>query len=259
MKEQVIESDRRLAIGLTIGCHALLILFLLLYILHSPISPYPAFAGGSGLEVNFGNSNHGFGDNKFAQLIPLDLQYVSSSKNENCLTHELGEASNISNNNKEIININSSVVDNSKTYHRSKNLNRQGIVGNDGNQGNEAGDVNSNNYTKKTGKGNYPFGKDGNGIDQYPGYLYDTPGRKIKLLVKPDYESDEQGKIVVTITIDQNGTVIKAYAGAIGTTIPNQTMQKQAENAALKSKFDAKSDAAVEQQGTITYIYKKLN
>lgn len=81
----------------------------------------------------------------------------------------------------------------------------------------------------------------------------------MKALAKPAYNSDEQGKIVVTITVDQNGTVTKAVAGARGTTISNQDMWKQAEKAALKSKFTAKSNAAIEQTGTITYIYLKLN
>lgn len=258
MTEQAVVSDRRLALGLTISCHALLVLFLLFFILRTPIPPYPDLGGGSGLEVNFGNSAQGFGNNKSYQLIPLDLQEVSASKNDNFLTHNLGEASNINGNNNNLINISAPVVDNSKTYHRPKSMNDQGIEGKQGNQGNENGDVNSNNYKGKGGKGNDPDGGKDVGI-KGPGYLCDIAGRKINMLVKPDYESDEQGKIVVTITVDQNGTVTKAFAGAIGTTISNQVMQKQAEKAALKSKFNAKSDAAVEQQGTITYIYRKLN
>lgn len=265
MEEKVAESNRGLAIGLTIGYHVLLILFLLFFILHTPIPPYPDLGGGSGLEVNFGNSEHGLGDNKSEQLIPVDLKDVSASKNDNYLTHDKGEATNIKssnnpNNNKNVITINDPVIDKSKLY-KPKSKNNQGIAGGEGNQGKENGDVNSNNYSGNGGSGGGSGSGNGTGIGNGdgPGTSYNLSGRKAKALAKPIYDSDEQGKIVVTITVDQNGNVTKAVAGARGTTISNQDMWKQAEKAALKSKFNVKSDAAIEQQGTITYKYLKLN
>ncbi|MGD0711183.1 MAG: hypothetical protein ABR968_08355 [Bacteroidales bacterium] len=265
MEEKVAESNRGLAIGLTVGYHVLLILFLLFFILHTPIPPYPDLGGGSGLEVNFGNSEHGLGDNKSEQLIPVDLKDISASKNENYLTHDQGEITDIKSSdnktdNKNAIKINDPVVDNSKLYHKH-NSNNQGIAGGQGNQGKENGDVNSSNYTGNGGSGGGTGSGNGTGIGngEGPGTSYNLSGRKVKALAKPAYNSDEQGKIVVTITVDQNGTVTKAVAGARGTTISNQDMWKQAEKAALKSKFTAKSNAAIEQTGTITYIYLKLN
>ena len=71
--------------------------------------------------------------------------------------------------------------------------------------------------------------------------------------------TDEEGKIVVSITVDQNGNVTKAVAGVKGTTCSNQKLWKICEKAALSSKFDAKSDAAIEQKGEITYVFLKLN
>ena len=71
----------------------------------------------SGLEVNFGNSEHGLGDNKSDQLIPVDLQDVSASKNDNYLTHDQGEVTDIKSSdtktdNKNAIKINDPVIDN---------------------------------------------------------------------------------------------------------------------------------------------------
>jgi TonB family protein len=76
-------------------------------------------------------------------------------------------------------------------------------------------------------------------------------------LLKPSYNSEDQGKVVVTITVNKEGKVIKAIAGAKGTSVSDQTLWKMAETAALRSTFNAKSDAAEEQKGTITYRFVK--
>ncbi len=83
-------------------------------------------------------------------------------------------------------------------------------------------------------------------------------GRKVNKssLVKPAYNIQESGTVVVKIWIDQYGNVKDAQAGADGTTITNSRLWAAARTAALKAHFDMKSDAPALQEGTITYKFK---
>lgn len=74
-------------------------------------------------------------------------------------------------------------------------------------------------------------------------------------LPKPAYKSQETGKVVVTVWVDQYGTVKKAQAGAEGTTVTSTELWTAARNAAMNTHFNMKADAPVLQEGTITYIF----
>jgi len=265
MREDVENTNRSLAVVLTIAYHGILFLILFFFILKTPIPPYPEVGGGSGLEVNFGNSDKGFGDNKSEQLVDVETQALSGSNNDNYILQDKEDAPSISSKNKKVkektvIKINDPVVDQGKLYHKKSNQS-QGIAGGVGNQGKENGDVNSNNYTGNGGSGGGNGSGNGTGVGNGngPGTLFNLAGRKNLYLPKPAYDSDEQGKVVVSITVDETGKVTKAIAGAKGTTITDKSLWKQSEQAALKAKFSPKSDAALEQKGTITYIFLKLN
>ena len=82
-------------------------------------------------------------------------------------------------------------------------------------------------------------------------------GRKINksTLVKPTYDIQESGKVVVKIWVDNYGNVKRAEAGADGTTISNAKLWAEARSAAMKAHFDQKIDAPAMQEGTITYIF----
>ena len=75
-------------------------------------------------------------------------------------------------------------------------------------------------------------------------------------LAKPAYTVQEQGVVVVTVWVDQYGTVTRAQAGATGTTVNNNTLWNAARDAAMKTKFNTDGDAPAMQQGTITYIFE---
>lgn len=75
-------------------------------------------------------------------------------------------------------------------------------------------------------------------------------------LPQPTYDIEKAGKVVVTIRVDQLGTVTNAIPGAQGTTVQDATLWKAAQEAALKAKFNKSSDAPAVQEGTITYIFK---
>ncbi|QYJ67501.1 energy transducer TonB family protein [Flavobacterium litorale] len=83
---------------------------------------------------------------------------------------------------------------------------------------------------------------------------YNLEGRKALALPNPDYTCNEQGKVVVQITVDKNGKVTSATPGARGTTNTAKCLQDQARAAALNAKFD--EGDADKQVGTIEYNFK---
>jgi TonB family protein len=114
-----------------------------------------------------------------------------------------------------------------------------------GNQGVPTGDPNSNNY----GQGGIGSGNQGSGPS------FSLAGRTASSLPKPKYPGDDQGVVVVKITVDKNGNVTSAEPGARGTTIMSQKFWEEAKQAALKAKFNTDNNAQAYQQGTITYRF----
>jgi len=230
----------------TVLFHALLLVCFLFFGFTTPL-PLPAEEG---VEVNLGYSDDGMGD-----IEPVD-PFSEQSVNYNA---ENNESENITQNTEESANLNKNKNNNNITqpeelpvnknalYTGKKNTNggSQGITGNPGNQGNPNGNPNSNNYN-----GNSPYGD---------GISFKLSDRKSKSLPKPNYNSKEEGQVVVNIWVDKNGNVTKAQAGGRGTTTTSTVLWKLAEDAAKRSKFDAKPSAPEEQKGTITYNFVNLN
>jgi len=72
-------------------------------------------------------------------------------------------------------------------------------------------------------------------------------------LPRPAYSVQEEGRIVISITVDPSGNVIFADFGR-GTTIDNNNMRQSALEAARKAKFSS-INGNNNQSGTITYRY----
>ncbi len=122
----------------------------------------------------------------------------------------------------------------------------QGATFPGGNQGAPTGDPNAGAY----GAGGSGSGTQGSGIS------YDIGNRKATSLPIPVYPGDDQGIVVVKVTVDKNGNVTAAEAGARGTTIMDQRFWAEARSAALKAKFNSDQSAAAFQQGTISYRFR---
>ncbi|MDR1667343.1 MAG: TonB family protein [Bacteroidales bacterium] len=118
----------------------------------------------------------------------------------------------------------------------------QGIAGGQGNQGVTTGAPGVHVYGQGGDAGGNTWSLSGRGLQ----------GEKLPL---PVYEVNEQGKVVVEITVDKDGNVIDASAGVKGSTTYNQNLLDAAKNAARKAKFTRKAEAPV-QKGYITYIFK---
>ena len=83
-------------------------------------------------------------------------------------------------------------------------------------------------------------------------------GRSVEgVLPKPIVAINSEGVVVVSIWVDQYGTVQKAEAGADGTTLIDPKVWAAARSAALGAHFNLSADAPALQKGTITYIFKK--
>jgi len=114
-----------------------------------------------------------------------------------------------------------------------------------GNKGKKDGDLNTKTYYGKGGKGgggNYSLG------NRRP---LDTP--------KPLYDCDEEGRVVVSIEVDQNGNVISAKAGVKGSTTSAPCLLQRAKEAALKTTWQADVTAPNKQIGSIIYNFSLTN
>lgn len=116
----------------------------------------------------------------------------------------------------------------------------QGETSTPGDQGKPTGDANASGYSGSGGSG---------------GISFSLNGRTLMSLKKPEYNSDEEGIVVVRIWVNKNGEVTRVSAGMKGTTTMDVNLLKAAERAALGSKFVAKDNAPDEQTGTITYRF----
>jgi len=123
-----------------------------------------------------------------------------------------------------------------------------GGEGNDnqaGDKGNPNGDPNASGY----------YGNGGGGS----GGNYRLGNRKAVSKPKPIYDCNEEGRVVVSISVDKSGRVISARAGIKGTTNSASCLLSRAKQAALKTKFNSDSKAPTKQVGSIIYNFTLSN
>lgn len=127
----------------------------------------------------------------------------------------------------------------------------QGSGSAQGNRGHEGGEGS----TAGSGLGGSGTGSGAAGDGSGGGAEINLPDRRIAgRLPLPRYDEDIEGRIVVDITVDASGNVVRASVNMQGTTILNETLQSEAVEAARKSKFSAAGPT--EQFGSITYVFK---
>lgn len=111
----------------------------------------------------------------------------------------------------------------------------------DGVKGSKNGDKNSKNYY-----GNTNSGSGGN---------YNLAGRTALEKPKKQPDCQEEGIVVVRITVDKNGKVIQAVPGVKGSTNTAPCLLKPAKEAALQTTWNADKKAPTTQVGTIIYKF----
>lgn len=279
------ENKNRLISGaISLGVFALLLLFLIFYIIITPNPPFPIAAdGGGGTEINFGTYNEGTGNmenngigdaTSVVENTEVTPPPTNPETNEAILTSVNGEDVNISETKPKIEN-NTTVITPTKPSevvkprektmaekiaekalkNQGKNGGGDGNSGHAGNDGSPDGNPNTHG-TGGTGGGDGGGNGPGNGPGTGPGtggYGFSLGGRSV---VKPPQlpkDTKEEGKVVVEITVDKNGNVIKAEAVGRGTNTNSSMLKTLARQAAFATKFNV--SGAEEQKGTITIVF----
>lgn len=140
-----------------------------------------------------------------------------------------------------------------------------------GNKGKSNGDPNATGYNGGGGSGTGSGGGNGSGegIGTGSGYgsgsgsgkgtgngNYQLSGRKFLSTPSPQYNCNEEGTVVVQITVDKNGKVIQAQPGIRGTTNAARCLLDQAKIAALNTVVNPSEAAPEKQVGKIIYTFK---
>jgi len=84
---------------------------------------------------------------------------------------------------------------------------------------------------------------------------YDLIGRLPLRRPIPDYLCREEGRVVVSIKVDRTGKVVQATPGAKGSTTTASCLLEQAKIAALKTKWQSAENAPEKQVGKIIYNF----
>lgn len=127
-------------------------------------------------------------------------------------------------------------------WANAKSNTGEGNTNQPGDQGDPDGDKNSKNHLGDPGAGG-------------AGGKYNLAGRSTVFMPKIKDRSQEDGKVIVDITVDRNGNVIRAVPGGQGSNTTSTHLYKKAKEAALKTKFSANPNAPEEQKGTMTFIF----
>ena len=131
-----------------------------------------------------------------------------------------------------------------------------------GDQGSRDGNPDAKYYGKGQGNGGNGSGGGegdgsgpGKGSGTGPGFSYDLSGRNVRLRPSLFDNSQETGKVVVSIKVDKYGNVIDAQPGARGSTTTSSNLFRKAKEAAFKAKFSQSPAGVEEQVGTITFVF----
>ncbi len=248
--------------------------------------------GGGGVELNFGNTDRGKGDDYLSETLEVNMKEVASqpveSTPDEILTQdnvgaEVPTPVKVKNKPKDKTPTETKPVETPKIPVKKTNSalsnmikgNKKGGDGNSstsGNQGSAGGNTNANGYYGSGGSGGGTGGGNGtgngtgsgagsgsgsgggNGSGNGTGANYILTGRKRNFEPALGNNCNTYGKVVIEITVDKTGKTLKAVNGK-GTT-GDACLIQQAKQLALNTRWDASNTAAEKQVGTITYNFK---
>jgi TonB family protein len=252
-----------IGLATSIGLHLLLLLLFLFFILNAP-QPDPPLA--EGMEIDFGVSATGMGDNNEAvptapnvsENITETVNRTSPAVSENIKTSAAGEESVNSKPEAKQDNQPKPSVEEPKKPSINQGALFPGKT-NTGGQGNDKTPGNTGKQNGTSGGGQGGSGSNPNSVGPGgTGISIKLDGRSALALPKPRYTEQEDGTVVVKITVDRQGNVINATTdGVRGSTTTNKTLHSEAISAARKAKFNLKGDASPEQIGYITYNFMR--
>lgn len=225
------------------------IVICLIFGYYPPDPPIPE----EGVEVAMGYDESGLGSE---MPKPTTASQQQSSATGNYSTQQTEESVALPDNSKGRVT-NPNATDSKRTEQKEPEINqtalytgRKNTTSGGSGQGNTQGNGQQGDPNGTPGASNYS-GKPGNGSS------FSLTGRSSVSLSLPSKDFSREGKIVVKIWVDQQGKVTKTEAPQQGSSITDEIMVKQAEQAARRSLFNADPSAAVVQTGTITYVFRK--
>ncbi len=256
--------------------HAILLLLFFLIGFTIPNPPFPPTGGSLGIEINFGTSSQGMGnveandmgsvqaekEDKQPQVKKVEV----SSKNDDIAKSDAEESISLADKKKKdkkqktttpIEKIEEKKIEEKKPSNELANA--LGSLKN--HKSNEKGGYGTSQIAGQQGDLNgSPNGGDGggggNGTGMGPGNgpKWDLRGRKMLKVPQLVDDSQEEGKVVVEITVDATGKVIQASPGGRGSTTTSSVLYAKARQAALKAQFNAAAETT-EQKGSITFVF----
>jgi len=289
MAFELSEEDKK-SLGITIVVYALLMLILFLLRFWPPADmKIMGGGGGGGIEMNFGDSDFGMGDNYKSEVLNVKDQAkvtpTVTSPEDDVISDDNSDDNNAVIPKKDIKKTPTTVtpkevkpvpekpkVSKNANDALSSILGNKGGDGNDnrsGNKGNANGSLNSSGYYGNgsgtgTGGGNGSGNGTGNGTGTGPGNGGGSGGGSgyllgnRKALSKPAPENpcgNESGRVAVQVKVDRNGNTVSVTAGVQGTTNPDSCLKEQARKAAMQTKWSADPNADEIQVGKIIYVF----
>ena len=273
-------KNRIISLVISLGIFLLLLLFLIFYIIVTPNPPFPVTeGGGGGIEFNIGNLIEGTGNvdgDGIGEAVNVVASAEVTPENQETNANELvtsdqGEDINITKTDNKNTSTNATVVIPVKPkvktaaellaekFNKNKGNNGGGGDGNSGHAGNDGRPDGNPNTNGNGGTGGGEGGGDGpgKGPGKGPGnggYGFSLAGRSVMTPPVLSKDTKEEGKVVVEITVDKNGKVIKAEPNGRGTNTQSPMLKAKARQAALATTFNVSGEFE-EQKGTITIIF----
>lgn len=287
-----ISKDDKKSLALTILVYALILFLLFLARFWPPANmKLMGGGGGGGIEMNFGDSDYGMGNNYKSEVLNVKDQATATptatSPDEDVISDDNSDAVAVIPKKENVkktpvdVKIDVKPVAPKPTVSKSANdalssiLGNKGGDGNDGKAGNKGsanGNLNSNGYYGSgsgtgsgggngsgtgtgSGSGTGSGTGSGNGGGNGSGSGYSLGNRKALSKPQPDYTCQEQGRVAVQVSVDRNGNTISVTAGVQGTTNTAKCLLDQAKIAAMNTKWQADSNAPEKQVGKIIYTF----
>ena len=248
--------------------------------------------GGGGIEMNFGDSDFGMGDNYKSEVLNVKDEVKPTvapvTPDENVISDDNADDNVVVPKKENIKKVPVPVKKDIKPVPEkpkvSKNANdalssilgNKGGDGNDtkgGNKGSTNGNLNSNGYYGNgsgtgsgggngsgngtgSGSGTGSGNGSGNGGGTGSGSGYSLGNRKALNKPQPDNPcGNESGRVAVQVKVDRNGNTVSVTVGVQGTTTPNSCLKEQARKAAMETKWSPDPNASEIQVGKIIYTF----
>ena len=289
------DQKKSLALSILLYATLLLILFFIRFWPPANMDQLAGGGGGGGVTVNFGDSDLGSGANYKSEVVEVKNQTkqipAKSIPEEAILSQEKSTEESvvipteekskkptvvIKPETKPVIvkpKVSSNTNDALSSILKGANKGGDGDDKAAGNKGKANGSLSSNDYYGSGGTGGGTGGGNGTGtgVGNGSGYGsgsgggsgsgsgggvgYSLGNRKAVSKPAPKYTCNEQGKVVVEVSVDRNGRTTNAVAGVKGTTNTASCLLEQAKIAAMNTRWDASSDAPEKQVGKIVYNF----